>query len=746
MCAVATAVAILAIGGATRWAQAAVAGVVLSAASLVLLSRRAFERRPPLMVLLLVASAWTAVQLLPLPSGLLETLSPTLQGLREDGYALAGVHRASTMSVDPPSTLRALAFLLTLSGAAFVALRISVSERGRYLLTASVGGLAGLTALIAGIHELLGATALYGVYEPRQGVPPILGPLLNTNHLGCLMAVGAVVNVGLLLYAKQPVWRRVAWAASTVACIIVATATYSRGAVIGLGAGLVVTLATLFAQRMWAAEAAGSRRRREKFLATTLPIGIVVTCGLVVAVYLGAGTVMQQLEGTNMQEFHSPRSKFEAWRNSATLVEESPWVGVGRGAFEPAFTRVHPASAFYTFSHPENEAVQAVTEWGIPATLLLAALTVWMMLRGVRRWKDGPLAAGALGALMVVAFQSNFDFGMELLGLALPVVVLIATLTYVPLAEVSARRLRGLQVLRGAHLVLILGGGLLLLTGATRTLDEQHARLKAEPTRDVIAQAIGDHPLDYVAYATLAESMGRASDPAAVRLLNHALRLHPTHPGLHWIAARLLVRAGHLSQAESEYAMAARYSLQPRALIGEIAAKLPPEIASRAIPPELDIESTVRALRDLKHADIAMLWAERVLGLTNDPRAAEALYRVAMVEKDFAAAERAARRRCTELTPRCRLDLAKVLAIESKQDEVVATLKDVGTWQGRPEDRLAAWLMLCDTRAALGQLGDAQDCLRRLDISGLVAPENREVQRRRDAYARPPHPLPGPPR
>ena len=745
LCVIAIAVAILAIGGATRWAQAAVAAIVVSAVSSTVMSRRGFERWPPLLVLLLVAAGWTAIQLIPMPDGLVETLSPTLHGLREDGLALAGVHAPSTFSIDPSSTLRALAFLLTLSGIAVVALRLSVGERGRYALVACVGGLTGLTAIIAGIHELLGATALYGVYEPRQGVPPILGPLLNTNHLGCLMAVGAVTNLGLLLYTeavrgsprglgreRHRVRRR-----------------HHRDVLAGRGDRARRGARGHARDPVRAADVGargrGSRRRREKFLATTLPIGVVVTCGLVVAVYLGAGTVMQQLEGTTLQEFHSPKSKFEAWRNSAELVEESPWVGVGRGAFESAFTRVHPASAFYTFSHPENEAVQAVTEWGVPATLVLAALTIWMMLLGVRRWKDGPLAAGALGALMVVAFQSNFDFGMELLGLAAPVVVLVATLTYVPLAEQPAGRLRRLQLVRLGHVLAILAGGLLLLTGATRTLDDDHATLKDHPTRTAIEAVIEAHPLDYYAYASLAEQLGRANDPNAVRVLNHALRLHPTHPGLHWIAARLLVRSGRLSQAESEYAMSVRYSLQPRPVIAELVGKLPADRAARAIPVELYLDGTVRTLRELGHADVAMQWADRVLILTNDPRAAEALYTVAMAQKDFVAAERAARSRCRDATPRCQLDLARVLALQGKRDEVIATLKDVVAWHGRPDDRLAAWLMLCDTRAALGNLGDAQDCLRRLDISGLVEPDNRDVQRRREAYTRVPRPAPGQP-
>src|SRR5262249_28493945 len=149
----------------------------------------------------------------------------------------------------------------------------------------------------------------------------------------------------------------------------------------------------------------------------------VALCVLVVIVVTSAGTAAEQLANTSLQEIHEPKSKYAAWRSSTTLMEEAPWVGVGRGALEPAFTRVHPASAFVTFSHLENEYIQSVVEWGVPGALALAAAMSWLAIVAIRRWRDGPLAASALGGLAVVAVQSNVDFGVELLGLAVPITV-----------------------------------------------------------------------------------------------------------------------------------------------------------------------------------------------------------------------------------------------------------------------------------------------------------------------------------
>lgn len=717
--------------------QAAVAAAVAATLVPLVFSLRRFERVPPLLVLLLGASGWTALQLVPLSGGIVESLSPTMAGLRADGALAAGVTVRTCLSMDPPATLRALTFLLTLSGIAIVALRLSVSERGRYALAASVAVVLGAAAVVTGIHEILGATSLYGLYTPQHLQPLIMGPLLNTNHLGCLMAVGVVTNVGLLVYPKQTSLRRTLWASCGLVCAGVTVATLSRGAVLGLGIGLVVALFGFVVQRLQASRK--SRRRRERLLINTIPIGIVIACGLVVAVYIGAGSVMHQLENTSFTEVHAPTSKFAAWKSSFTLIDEAPWVGVGRGAFESVFTRVHPASAFTTFSNPENEGLQALVEWGIPATILLGLVALWMMLLALRRWNDGPLAAGALGAIVVVLFQSNFDFGMELLGLAVPVIVLLSTLTYVPLVEMPKEALPRARVVRGLHIAIILGGGILLLTPSTRLVDEVHGALRGERDAAVVRDEIAQHPLDYFGYAALAEIELRQSGPASVSILNHALRLHPTHPGLHRIAARLLVRAKRPEQAEVEYSLALRYNKDVAPTIAEIVKIFDATRAARTLPAMLDLEATVRALDQAGKPGIAILWLSRVFAETRNSRFGDALYSLAMREKNYGAAEQALREPCRRLpSPRCHLELAQIMNLAGRPADVVVELKDVDQWTGRNDERLAAWLLLCDAHLATGARAAARECLRKLDISGLVKPGDASVQQRRDAI--PPDP------
>jgi O-antigen ligase len=678
-------------------------------------------------VLLGVALALTAIQLIPLPSGLLEALNQRGNELRADGAALAGTSPWHSISLDPAATLRALAFFAILLGVALLGLRIAGSERGRFLVLAGVALTCGLAAAVTGVHTLLNLDSLYGVYQPQHATPPLLGPLLNANHLGGLMAIGAVIAVGLAMYQRQAAQLRVLWVVIAVGCAATAMASLSRGATLGLGLGVATTLALLAAAGLGAAS---DDSRKHHALITEVPITIIIAFGLAVAVYTSAGKVADQLENTSLTELSQPLSKYEAWRSSFDLVRESPWVGIGRGAVEPAFTRVHEPSAYITFSHLENEYIQAVVEWGVPGAALLGLALAWCIMTGIRRWRDGPLAAAAIGACAAIMFQSSVDFGVELLGLAVPMVLIATTLLGVRLRE---SRARGIVAMR-AVVVLALGGAALVLAlPVTRSVQEDHDLLteKPDPPLAELQSAIERHPLDYLAYGQAAAAMLRAGDSRAPKFLNHALRLHPTHPGLHQLAARMLVASGRRSQD----ALALRGTLAPSHLVAEIVTVLPDaEVAAAAIPPDaINRAQILRALGEQHRDDVAERWLARVIqGPQPDLTVIDQLYGLALARGDLAIAEQAARRRLAgSRTAQSRILLARVLFKRGAYDQVVNDLADVSAWKGRLDERAEAWLLACDARVEQRAWDAALECLHKLDGSGILnASERTEIVHR----------------
>jgi hypothetical protein len=540
------------------------------------------------------------------------------------------------------------------------------------------------------------------------------------------MAVGTVLSIGLVMYPRQKSWLRVVWLACALTCAVACLMTLSRGGALALGVGGFVTIAALIAQRFVANDT--PRRRRASFLSSSLPIGIVAVCAVIVVLYASAGGVKDQFTHTSFDEIHAPRSKFAAWHSAIDLIDESPWVGIGRGAFEPVFQRVHPASAYATYTHLENEYLQAVVDWGVPGAVLLGFVAIWLVVLALRRWRDGPLAAGALGALAAVLLQSNVDFGIEFFGLAAPITIVVATLVYVPLRETLPQRLVATRAARIVHVAALAGGALLLATSVTTPIAEDHRALEArsEISADDLRGTLSRHPFDYYGYARLAESMMRANQPGAVKLLNHALVLHPTDPGLHLAAARMLFAAKHSDQAAIEYAAALPAARDQRRIVAEIAQRLSPDVAATALPIDIEmIDAYLKLLAELHRDDISLAWLEHVVLLKPQAlHACERLFTLATQRVDLAAID-VVKQRCVEYQPsqEDRLGLAKVLHAKHDDAAIVPLLGDVESWQGRSDEKIDAWLVLCDAQIALAKYADAKHCLRQLDGIGIVPPE-----------------------
>jgi O-antigen ligase len=733
----AVAFAIFAVGGVLRWTQAVVAVLVAISLSGIWISRRGLARPSPLIVLLGIAIALCLIQLIPI-GALADLLAPTQAALRDDGAALLDLSPPQTLTMDRPGTLTGLVFFTTLLGIAIVALRLSTSERGRYRIIASICVLCGLVALTVGIHQLFGLRSLYGLYTPEYAQPRMLGPLLNTNSLGCLTAVGAVLGIGLAAYRRQPSWIRVLWLLIIAACGAITVSVISRGATLALVAGGLVAIVVLVSQRLAGHDQ--NRRKRMRFMTSALPLGVLAGCMVVLVIYMNAGNVERQLQQLSFQEVQDRSSKFAAWQSSLALVEEAPWFGVGRGAFWSSFTRVHPASGAATYSHLENEYLQAVVDFGVPGALLLGLAAVWLAYVALRRWRDGPLIASAIGAVAVVAMQSTVDFGVEFLGIAAPITAVAATLAYVPLRDGTHRRFTlGARTL---HVIALLASAALLLSSATTSIEEDHLALSRKPvTLDTIRESLERHPLDYYGYALAAETLQASNDPKVIRLLNHAMTLHPTHPGLHVMAARLLYRDGFTSQSAIEYGAALRATANPTALIGEVLGRFSPEQAAAAVPVDFARPHVVlQALHDHRRGDVARLWLTRVLKQRpKDSYACERLYAIALQDGDLTAAE-AAGRGCVDLMPdfQTRLSLARVLGAKGGHAEVLRILNDVESWETRIDDKINAWLLLCDSHAALANIDEAKRCLRRLDSSHDMRVERRkDVIERLDALQKP---------
>jgi O-antigen ligase/tetratricopeptide (TPR) repeat protein len=729
-------VAVFAIGGAHRWSVVALGVLAAVALALQITSQRQLARPSPLLVLVGAAVALTAVQLVPLPAFVMELLHPAAHDLIADGSRLAGNGEPVLLplSLDPPGTLFELVKLCSYLALAYVAIRIAVSERGRIRILSAVALVIGAAAAIGLIHKLLEARTLYGLYQPRYAYAEFLGPLLNRNHFASLLAAGTLVSGGLALRDRVPMAHRMAWGAVALLCLVESLLIQSRGAAIGLALGLGVSGGLLLLQR-WLRESSRKSRRPE-LASVTFPATIVVLCGLTLVIFFSAGGVSDQLTATSASEVTEPHSKFMAWKSAGQLIEESPWIGVGRGAFESAFTRVHPSSGFLTFSHLENEYLQSAVDWGLPGALVLALILSWIAMVLFRRWNGGALAAAGIGVLVTVAAHSVVDFGLELPGLAVPIILVMATLTHVPVVE-APQRLPRARLARGAAVAGLILVTALLASPLGRTLHEDHNRLREEqsPSIEKARESMDRHPVDYLSAAHVAARLFEAGNADGRSLLNHALLLHPTHPELHRMAANMLVRSGRPGQALVEYHLAITATKNPVELVRELVKRFPkPADAVRGLPVHhLHQRRIARILIEEGRPDVALPYLERVVAeYPDDKLTFRALADVALTQKNGAAQELAARRLAQlDSTQDNLLDLARILHTRGKLADAEKAVVRALEKRGQVSALLEGNILLADVYISAKNWTQARQHLTRMrERPEVYLLARREIHRR----------------
>ena len=431
-------------GGALPWTT----GVLAALAAATLLAcgfsstSTADERAPMLFVVVIGLVLWTALQATPLPIALVRWASPSGAEDAERSAALVGEEAPSYVALSraPGATLGEV--LKGFAAASALVAAYVLARRGHRIWVLSACGAAGaLTAFVALGHLLAGAHTVFGLYAPVHASAEVLGPLLNPNHLGGVMAFAATLVTGLAMTATDR-RLRIVWILCAVTCAAVCAIARSRGAFGALVLGLVLLGG-------WSLVRARGSRTNPARAWTALAGTGVAAASLSAAVYMGWNELWP--------EFVAPgaTSKLDLAARGLVLVERSPWTGVGRGAFGEVFVRVFGDTSRVT--HPENIVVQWLSEWGIPAGLVALAAFAAALVGAATRMRT-PARAGALFGVAAIAAQNLVDFSLEMSG--------VLTLVAIAFGAALAPRTETPGPLRGVPLrQLTLIAGVVCLVG-----------------------------------------------------------------------------------------------------------------------------------------------------------------------------------------------------------------------------------------------------------------------------------------
>lgn len=497
--------------------------------------------------------AFTAFQLVPLPGGLLRLLAPDTatiyaEALRPLGASNGGFH---PISLDPASTRVALAqgsFLLLL----FLAtVRIADKREDIFLLERALVVAAIAMGVAALIHPAFGMTKVFGIYAPEMEKGAHTAPLLNSNHLASYLNAGAVLCFGIVLSAHPSLPRAIAGVLSLL-LVAASVGTGSRGGVLALGVGLAVV----------AVVARHGKRRHESATRYALPALLVV--GFVALIAVSA------FDPVSAELLDRDTSKLSLAKQALAYGWTQRWVGVGRGAFEPAFVGYFGTRDNYIFTHPENLPAQLLTEWGLPVTLLFFG-TLLTALRPRHVFERSHLPAGAFGALVAAGIHNLVDFNSEVPGIAAVFAVCAALVVGGRTARPTPVTIAARRIGEGPGLAAVASIGFVVfavafigrpgerareaaaLRTASDAVFEKHAPLA--PFLEDLGPALARHPADSYFALLGASATGAAGDSRALAFADRALARNPHAGRVHLMLARWFFRRNP-SQARLEYRLA----------------------------------------------------------------------------------------------------------------------------------------------------------------------------------------------
>jgi len=545
----------------------AVSGV-LAAACLALAPRFGTRETPSVPVLaigLAAAVLVIALQLVPLPPGLVRVLSPRTDEALRDALGPLGLYPAwRPLTLDPGTTALELAKAALFAAVAAAAGILGASDRRRdqVLRAVALCGVATVAVYIGA--ALVGRTPLL---EPRV-------TFVNPNHLAGFLQLAAWPALGFALRARGPA--RAGWLLAFTFTASGVFLSLSRAGIAAffVGTGIFAVL-RLRANRGDerrrpmdalpgvppteldpAALAVGARTATRRVRSRTVAIGG-VSAALAVAAWLALETILKEM--STIGDESTTALKLGMWPLAIRMLREFPLVGIGRGAFATAYPAYKWDPIQRTFTHIENEWLQLPVELGVILGVGVIALFAWAFIAAARRRDLSRPLAGALAGAGALVAHNVFDFSLEIPGVAIPFAFVLGIAS----REMPRLAVRPWVIRAAAGVLLVTASAGLALHRAHSTEVDAAAVMAAATADDAVVRATDAlrwHPVDYIPAALAGDKLvieGRCRE--AMPWLTRAMIRNPTAPEPHHAAAYCLARSGQGALAKREYRLAFAY-------------------------------------------------------------------------------------------------------------------------------------------------------------------------------------------
>jgi O-antigen ligase len=264
------------------------------------------------------------------------------------------------------------------------------------------------------------------------------GPFVNRNHFAGFLEMGVGLVGGLIIgrsVRREMMAVYVSCALAMCAGIVLSA---SRGGALALVAEVIflaiVAIPTLISSR--------SEERQRRFglifrSAGAMVLGIAAIFGslfLVGSEGLVQNIAQSQSESQNELLASERYSRRDIWSATSNMIKDHPWLGVGLGAYQFAYTRYDKSSGTQRVEQAHNDYLQIVADAGLIGGLIVLVFVILLFARGVsaaqvRDRRRRSIIIGALAGCFAIAIHSFVEFNLQITSNALLFLALAALAT-----------------------------------------------------------------------------------------------------------------------------------------------------------------------------------------------------------------------------------------------------------------------------------------------------------------------------
>jgi len=384
----------------------------------------------PILVILAVFILWLMVQMIPMPIGWIQILSPQAAAVYLEAFPQI---EFASLSLDVHSSavslLKSMAYMMF-----FWLVLMLIDNRAKLEWLAYVILISALFQASYGCYMIISGNEIAFFIEKEDHLGLATGTFLNRNHFAGYLEMSLAVGIGLFISTLSDV-RHHSWRARIRSFL---DAVLSRKGLIRLV--LIIICAGLIMSR--------SRMGNASFFISLLLVGVlflltakhatkstsilllslIVLDVVLVGSWVGVERVVERMEHTSSET----ETRVEVARDTLEMIKDYPLTGVGAGNYFSSFPayRGHDIQSYYNHTH--NDYLELLSELGVVGISLLVMVVLLSLSAAIKaiRGRSSPLLLGmafasVMGTLSIL-IHSTVDFNLQIPSNAMMFMLMMA--------------------------------------------------------------------------------------------------------------------------------------------------------------------------------------------------------------------------------------------------------------------------------------------------------------------------------